>query len=535
MTQSQATQTHSGLFAGYDLGGFFDEMFDNQGRPRPHYEKLHRTLGAMTATEFRARCELADLTLVNQGITFTVYGDAQGVEKPFPVDLVPRIVPAGEWAHVSRGLEQRVRALNLFLHDVYHDGKILKDGVVPRELIVNAPNYRRAFVGANVPGDIYIHVCGTDLIRDENGTYRVLEDNCRTPSGVSYMIENRLILMRVFPSLFRENRVRPVDGYTSVLLRNLRQLSPAGRDDPVVVLLSPGVYNSAYFEHAFLAQQMGIELVEGRDLYVQDNCVFMKTTQGSKRVDVIYRRIDDDYLDPLAFRPESALGVPGIVNAYRAGNVALANGIGTGVADDKAVYPYVPDMIRYYLGEEPILDQVYTYCGWRPTDLKYMLENMGNLVVKATNESGGYGMLIGPQATKEEIAKFQEIVKAKPREYIAQPLISLSRSPCFFSDGFEGRHVDLRPYILTGKDGVTIVPGGLSRVALRKGSYVVNSSQGGGSKDTWVAVEDEPEVDEFAKLRAFATQAADSQRGSDSEGVASAAQSQTQSMRSAGC
>jgi uncharacterized circularly permuted ATP-grasp superfamily protein len=491
MIQSQASPPHAGLFEGYDLAGFFDEMFDADGAPRRHYRRLHGALGGMSATEFRARCELADLTLVNQGITFTVYGDAQGVEKPFPVDLVPRIVPAEEWAVLKRGLEQRVRALNLFLHDVYHEGKILKDGVVPRELVVNAPNFRRGFVGADVPGDIYVHVCGTDLIRDADGTYRVLEDNCRTPSGVSYMLENRLILMRVFPSLFRENRIRPVDGYAASLLRNLRQLAPAGRDDPTVVILTPGVYNSAYFEHSYLAQQMGIELVEGRDLFVDDNCVYMKTTTGPTRVDVVYRRIDDDFLDPLAFRPESALGVPGLVNAYRAGNVALANGIGTGVADDKAIYPYVPAMIRYYLGEEALLDQVHTYMGWKPDDLKYILERMPELVIKATNESGGYGMLIGPQATHSEIEEFRQKVRENPREYIAQPLISLSRSPCFFSDGFEGRHVDLRPYILCGKDDVTIVPGGLTRVALRKGSYVVNSSQGGGSKDTWVLFEDD--------------------------------------------
>jgi uncharacterized circularly permuted ATP-grasp superfamily protein len=535
MTQSQATHTQPGLFAGYDLGGFFDEMFDARGLPRPHYEKLLRTLGSLSATEFRARCELADLTLVNQGITFTVYGDAQGVEKPFPVDLVPRIVPAAEWTKLARGLEQRVRALNLFLHDVYHEEKILKEGRIPRELVVNAPNYRRAFVGANVPGDIYIHVCGSDLIRDHDGTYRVLEDNCRTPSGVSYMIENRLILMRAFPSLFRENRVRPVDDYTSVLLHNLRQLCPAGRDDPVVVLMSPGVYNSAYFEHAFLAQQMGIELVEGRDLFVQDNCVYMKTTQGPKRVDVIYRRIDDDFLDPLSFRPESALGVAGIVNSYRAGNVALANGIGTGVADDKAVYPYVPEMIRFYLGEEPLLEQVPTYCAWRPDELKFILENMASLVVKATNESGGYGMLIGPQATRDEIAAFRGLVRAKPREYIAQPLISLSRSPCFFSDGFEGRHVDLRPYILTGKDGVTIVPGGLSRVALRKGSYVVNSSQGGGSKDTWVLVDDETENEELSRISAHAAKRSGTQEQSQAAHSDGVSQSQAQSLRSAGC
>lgn len=492
MLQSQTSAAPTGLFTGYDEEGFFDEMFSADAGVRAHYRQLYERLSGMTATEFRARCELADLTLVNQGITFTVYGDAQGVEKPFPVDLVPRIVPADEWRHLERGLEQRVRALNLFLHDVYHDGKIMSDGIIPRDLVVNAPNYRRAFIGANVPGDIYIHVCGTDLIRDEKGTYRVLEDNCRTPSGVSYMIENRLILMRVFPGLFRENRVRPVDNYAAALLKNLRDLAPPGRDDPTVVLLSPGVFNSAYFEHAFLAQRMGIELVEGRDLFVDSNQVFMKTTRGPQRVDVVYRRVDDDFLDPLAFRPDSLLGVPGLVNAYRAGTVALANGIGTGVADDKAVYPYVPAMIRYYLGEEPILEQVETYMGWKPDDLTYILENLDKLVVKATNESGGYGMLMGPQATIAEREEFAGKIKANPRDYIAQPLIALSRSPCFFSDGFEGRHVDLRPYILCGKEDVTIIPGGLTRVALRKGSYVVNSSQGGGSKDTWVLNDEQP-------------------------------------------
>jgi uncharacterized circularly permuted ATP-grasp superfamily protein len=483
-----------GLFAGYEQAEFFDEMFERDGRPRLHYAILASRLGSMTAIEFRARCELADLTLVNQGITFTVYGDNQGVEKPFPVDLVPRVVPAAEWNHIERGLKQRVRALNLFLQDVYHDGLILKDGKIPRELIVNAPNYRRAFVGANVPGDIYIHVCGTDLIRDADGTYRVLEDNCRTPSGVSYMLENRQILTRVFPSLFRENTVRPIDNYAAALHANLRELAPPGRDDPTVVLLTPGVFNSAYFEHSFLAQQMGIELVEGRDLFVDNNLVFMKTTHGPQRVDVVYRRIDDDFLDPLAFRPESALGVAGLVNAYRAGNVALANGIGTGVADDKAVYPYVPTMIRYYLGEEPILEQVPTYMGWRDDEREYILDHIGELVIKATNESGGYGMLIGPQASASECSAFAEKVRRNPREYIAQPLIALSRSPCFFSNGFEGRHVDLRPYILCGREEITIVPGGLTRVALRKGSYVVNSSQGGGSKDTWVLSEQSPQT-----------------------------------------
>ncbi len=490
MKQEQIQTPYTGLFAGYDTGEFFDEMFE-LGGPRRHYANLSKTLGSLTNNEFRARCELADLTLIHQGITFTVYGDTKGVEKPFPIDLVPRIIPADEWSHLSKGLAQRVRALNLFLHDVYHDGKILKDGVVPRDLIVNAPNYRRSFVGANVPGDIYVHICGTDLIRDLDGTYRVLEDNCRTPSGVSYMLENRMILMRVFPSLFRENRVRPIDAYATHLLHNLRQLAPGGRDEPNVVLLTPGVYNSAYFEHSFLAQQMGIELVEGRDLFVEDNTVFMKTTRGPQRVDVVYRRVDDDFLDPLVFRPDTALGVAGLVNAYRTGNVALANGIGTGVADDKAVYPFVPAMIRYYLDQDPILDQVETYMGWKANDLEYICHHASKLVIKATNESGGYGMLIGPQASKAELKEFVEKVQANPRGYIGQPLISLSRSPCFFDGGFEGRHVDLRPYILCGKDDVTIVPGGLTRVALRKGSYVVNSSQGGGSKDTWVLTENQ--------------------------------------------
>ncbi|MFZ4506395.1 MAG: circularly permuted type 2 ATP-grasp protein [Fimbriimonas sp.] len=481
----------TGLFSGYDEGGFFDELFE-RGEPRPHYRRLVESLNQLTVEEFRARTAMAELTLVNQGITFTVYGDEEGTEKPFPVDLIPRVVPAGEWSHIEKGLIQRVTALNLFLHDIYHEGKILRDGVVPRDLIVLAPNFRREFVGADVPGGIYVHICGTDLIRDHDGTYRVLEDNCRTPSGVSYMIENRLILMRVFPSLFRENRVLPVEGYTTHLLANLRELAPPHRENPEVVLLSPGAYNSAYFEHCFLAQQMGIELVEGRDLFVDDNVVYMKTTRGPKRVDVVYRRVDDDFLDPLVFRPESLLGVPGIVNAYRAGNVALANGIGTGVADDKMVYPFVPAMIRYYLDQEPILEQVPTHLGFEPDGLAYMLEHMEQLVIKAANESGGYGMLIGPQATKEELAEFRTRVKADPRNYIGQPLVALSRHPCFIGENFEGRHVDLRPYVLCGREKVTVVSGGLTRVALRKGSYVVNSSQGGGSKDTWVLAEDSP-------------------------------------------
>jgi uncharacterized circularly permuted ATP-grasp superfamily protein len=475
------------LFDAYQTDGFYDEMFQPDGQPRPHYRKLYQRLRALTAEEFRRRVQLADLTLINQGITFAVYGDERGAEKPWPFDLIPRIIPAEEWETIELGLKQRLTALNLFLHDVYHEQKILNDHVVPRELIVGAAHYRREFEGAEPPGGIYVHICGSDLIRDGDGTYRVLEDNLRTPSGVSYVLENRIILTRVLPTLFRDMAVRPVDHYTTQLLHNLRELAPAGREEaPTVVLLTPGMYNSAYFEHAFLAQQLGIELVEGRDLFCDDNVVYMKTTKGPQRVDVIYRRVDDDFLDPLVFRPESVLGVPGLVHAYRAGNVALANSIGTGVADDKVVYAYVPRIIEYYLKEKPILPNVETYLAWNPTHLQHILANLDKLVVKAANESGGYGMLMGPQASREEREAFAAQLKANPRNYIAQPLIALSRAPAFVDDHFEGRHVDLRPYLLYGKTEITLIPGALTRVALRKGSYVVNSSQGGGSKDTWV-------------------------------------------------
>jgi uncharacterized circularly permuted ATP-grasp superfamily protein len=475
------------LFASYQIDTFYDEMFQPDGQPRPHYRRLYQRLEEMSLEEFRRRCHLAEQTLISQGITFAVYGDVQGVEKPFPFDLIPRIIPAEEWEHLDRGLKQRLTALNLFLHDIYHDQKILRDNVVPRELVVGAVNFRREFIGADPPGGIYVHICGTDLVRDGGGTYRVLEDNLRTPSGVSYVLENRIILTRVMPHLFRDLPVRPVDHYTTQLLMNLTELAPAGRsDNPNVVLLTPGVYNSAYFEHCFLAQQLGVELVEGRDLFVEDNIVYMRTTRGPQRVDVIYRRVDDDFLDPLTFRADSMLGVPGLVNAYRAGNVGLANSIGTGVADDKVIYAYVPRIIEYYLGEKPILPNVDTYLAWDTSDQKYILENLDKLVVKAANESGGYGMLMGPQASAAERAEFAEKIKAKPRNYIAQPLVSLSRTPCLVEDHFEGRHVDLRPYLLYGRNGITIIPGALTRVALRRGSYVVNSSQGGGSKDTWV-------------------------------------------------
>jgi uncharacterized circularly permuted ATP-grasp superfamily protein len=479
------------LFDSYQTDDFYDEMFLPDGQPRPHYRKLHQRLSQMSLDDFRRRCQLADLTLMNQGITFVVYGDDRGTEKTWPFDLIPRIVPADEWDHIERGLKQRLTALNLFLHDVYHDGKIFNDYVVPRDLVLGAAHYRREFQGADPPGGIYVHVCGTDLIRDGDGVYRVLEDNLRTPSGVSYVLENRSILTRVLPQLFRDLHVRPVDHYTTQLLHNLRALAPAhSQEAPNVVLLTPGVYNSAYFEHAFLAQQLGIALVEGRDLFVDNNVVYMKTTKGPERVDVIYRRVDDDFLDPLTFRPDSLLGAPGLVNAYRAGNVALANSIGTGVADDKVVYAFVPRMIQYYLNEEPILPNVDTFLASNPQHLNHILANLDKLVVKAANESGGYGMLMGPQSSQDEREEFARRLQANPRNYIAQPLVSLSRAPAFFDDHFEGRHIDLRPYILYGRDDITIIPGGLTRVALRRGSYVVNSSQGGGSKDTWVLARD---------------------------------------------
>ena len=480
------------LFDNYQTNGFYDEMFQPDGQPRPHYWKLFQRLTGLSLEDFRRRCQLAELTLINQGITFAVYGSDQGVEKPFPFDLIPRIIPADEWELIERGLKQRLTALNMFIHDVYHDQKILADRIVPRDLIVNAAHFRREFIGADPPGGIYVHICGSDLIRDHHGTYKVLEDNLRTPSGVSYVLENRIILTRVLPQLFQDLPVRPVDHYTTQLLANLRELAPEGRkESPNVVLLTPGVYNSAYFEHAFLAQQLGIELVQGRDLFVENNIVYMKTTKGPERVDVIYRRVDDDFLDPLVFRGDSALGAAGLVNAYRSGNVALANSIGTGVADDKVIYAYVPQIIKYYLDQEPILDNVETFLASEPSQMQYILDNLENLVVKAANESGGYGMLMGPQSSQTERAEFAEKIKANPRNYIAQPLISLSQAPSFVDEtSAEGRHVDLRPYILYGQKEITIVPGALTRVALRKGSYVVNSSQGGGSKDTWVLAHD---------------------------------------------
>ncbi|HVG26235.1 MAG TPA: circularly permuted type 2 ATP-grasp protein [Acidobacteriaceae bacterium] len=469
----------------YKLDRAYDEMFATEEELHSHYEPLLNLLTELAPEEIQRRKQAADLSFLNQGITFTVYGREEGTERIFPYDLLPRIITSAEWERVERGLTQRITALNLFLKDIYNDGRILQDNVVPRELVYSCPQYRRQMMGLQVPRNVYVAICGTDLIRLENGDFVVLEDNLRVPSGVSYMLTNRRVMKRIFPRLFRNYNVRPIENYTQLLLGTLRSLAPEGRPEPNIVLLSPGVFNSAYFEHAYLARQMGIELVEGRDMVVHDNICYMRTTSGLRRVDVIYRRVDDDFIDPLAFRPDTILGVAGLFNAYRAGNVTLANAFGTGVADDKALYAYVPAIIRYYLKEDPILQNVETFLCYREKDREYVLANLDKLVVKAVGESGGYGMLIGPHASKAEREVFAGRIKANPRNYIAQPTISFSRAPCMIGDVLEPRHVDLRPYVLYG-DKVTIVPGGLTRVALTRGSLVVNSSQGGGSKDTWV-------------------------------------------------
>jgi len=471
----------------YKTEDFFDEMFLEGGGVRPHYQKIAEKLLELDPAEHKRKQTAVDLAFMRGGVTFTVYNDDQGTERIFPFDLVPRVIPQTEWQTLEKGLTQRIMALNLFLHDIYHEQKILKDRIIPPHYILGAKHFRREFMGFNVPKDIYIHICGTDLIRDHAGNYLVLEDNLRCPSGASYMLENRAALKRAFPDLYRSARVQPVDSYGEDLRKVLQYVSPPslGSGQPNVVLLTPGVFNSAYFEHAFLARQMGIPIVEGRDLVVRDARVYMRTTSGLVPVDVIYRRIDDDFLDPTVFRPDSLLGVPGLVHAYRSGNVSLANSIGTGVADDKVVYCFVPKIIKYYLGEEPILQNVETFMASESEDRQYILENLDKLVVKSANEAGGYGMLMGPWAGKEEISAFREQVLANPRNFIAQHPISLSRHPTWCEGNMEGRHVDLRPYILYGEK-ISITPGGLTRVALRKGSLVVNSSQGGGSKDTWV-------------------------------------------------
>jgi uncharacterized circularly permuted ATP-grasp superfamily protein len=485
----QVQSAQGNLFRDYQIGAFLDEMFAAPAKARRHYAKTFQELAGMSAAQFEELRALADSFFLLQGITFTVYSDGRGTERLFPFDLVPRILPHSEWDHIERGLGQRVRALNLFLQDVYGPQRILKDRIVPRSLVYSCRQFRREMIGLEVPRGIHTHISGIDLVRDSaTGEYLVLEDNVRTPSGISYVLENRQVMTRTFPRAFELHEVLPVDHYPAELCQILRLLSPRGGDQPVMVLLTPGIHNSAYFEHTFLAQQMGVELVEGRDLVVDCDIVYMKTIRGLTRVDVIYRRIDDDFLDSLAFRADSVLGVPGLMGAYRAGNVALANAVGNGVADDKAVYAYVPAIIRYYLGEDPVLNNVETYICSRPEHLAYALDNLPKLVVKAVGESGGYGMLIGPTAGRDQIAQFRERLRADPRNYIAQPVIALSRCPSYdpAAGVMAGRHIDLRPYCLFNGEKVVIVPGGLTRVALQAGSLVVNSSQGGGSKDTWV-------------------------------------------------
>ena len=470
---------------GYLLDGAYDEMFSSDGQVRPEYQELLKAFLGMPAEELHARKLSSDASFMTQGVTFTVYGREEGTERIFPYDLLPRLITGREWEHIEKGLAQRITALNLFLRDVYHEGKILGDGVIPREVVYTCKHFRREMRGLQVPRNIYIAITGTDLLRLSNGEFVVLEDNLRVPSGVSYMLTNRRAMKRTLPKLFLSHRIRPIDHYAQLLLSTLRSLAPEGRPEPTIVLLTPGVYNSAYFEHTYLARQMGVELVQGRDLLVHDNIVYMRTTAGLRRVDVIYRRVDDDFCDPLVFRPDSVLGVSGLLNAYRSGNVTLANAFGTGLADDKAIYAWIPAIIRYYLNEDPILNNVETYLLTDPKHRRHVLDNLERMVVKPVGESGGYGMLIGPTSTREQREKFREVIEADPRNFIAQPVLNFSRAPCLIGSSIEPRHVDLRPYILFG-DQINIVPGGLTRVALQKGSLVVNSSQGGGSKDTWV-------------------------------------------------
>jgi uncharacterized circularly permuted ATP-grasp superfamily protein len=463
----------------------YDEMYQESGEARGHYRALARWLAETSPEQLREKRREADLFFHRVGITFTVYGDEDGVERLIPFDTIPRIIPRSEWDLLERGLRQRVTALNRFLHDVYHGQEILRAGVIPAEQVLTHEAYQVAMAGLDLPHQVYCHIAGVDIVRNGDGQYYVLEDNLRTPSGVSYMLENRRMMMRLFPELFEQHNVAPVEHYPQLLLETLRACTPRGARDPVVVVLTPGQYNSAYFEHAFLAQQMGVELVEACDLFVKDGNVYMHTTSGHQRVDVIYRRIDDPYLDPLAFRPDSVLGVPGLLAAYRAGNVALANAIGAGVADDKSMYPYVPEMIRFYLGEEPVLQNVQTWQLRNPNDLRYALDHLPELVVKEVQGSGGYGMLVGPAASSTEIEVFRARIRAEPGKYIAQPTLALSTCPTYVDAGVAPRHLDLRPFVLSGRE-VRLVPGGLTRVALKNGSLVVNSSQGGGTKDTWV-------------------------------------------------
>jgi uncharacterized circularly permuted ATP-grasp superfamily protein len=460
-------------------------MFAAPGQPRPHYETLFEHLDGVPVDEMERRHRVADLIMRRQGITFTVYGRGAGVERIIPFDPIPRVISAEEWERLRKGLEQRVRALNTFVHDVYHERHILRDRAVPPELVLGAPGYRRECVGLRVPRDVYIHVSGIDLIRDSRGDYLVLEDNARTPSGVSYVLKNRQVMKQVFPFFFQQYNVRPIDDYAANLLAMLRHIDPSGNPDPTVAVLTPGVFNSAYFEHSFLARQMGVELVEGRDLLFDGGMVFMRTTRGPKKIDVLYRRVDDDFLDPLVFRRDSRIGIAGMYAALRAGNLGIANALGTGVCDDKGIYPFVPDMIRYYLREDPILSNVETFRPLDPKHKQYILANLDKLVVKAVDGSGGYGMLIGPASTAAERDEFARKIEADPRKFIAQPTICLSQSPTLVDGRIGGRHIDLRPFVLFGEE-IKVLPGGLTRVALPEGSLVVNSSQGGGTKDTWV-------------------------------------------------
>jgi uncharacterized circularly permuted ATP-grasp superfamily protein len=477
-------------FDSYDPGeGFYDELFSAPNQPRPEALPLIERIHSLSPGDLTQRQRAAQQAFFKLGVTFGVYSDEQGGERIFPFDIIPRIISSAEWQRLEQGLKQRIHALNLFIDDLYHDQKIVKDGIIPAELIVSATGFLPPCIGLDPPGGIWCHITGTDLVRDKDGQWYVLEDNLRCPSGVSYVLENRRVMKNTFPALFQQMNIQAVDDYPSHLLETLLHLTPSQLDNPTVVVLTPGSYNSAYFEHSFLAQQMGVELVEGRDLVVADGYLQMRTTRGLRRVDVVYRRIDDIFIDPTTFRPDSLLGIPGLMEVYRAGRVGIANALGTGVADDKVIYAYVPQIIKYYLGEEQLLPNVPTYLCWIPEQQQYVLEHLDELVVKSADESGGYGMLIGPHASPAERQDFAQRIKAHPRKYIAQPTLCLSRVPTLLSNGEtlqpEGCHVDLRPYILYGKE-IYVHPGGLTRVALKRGSLVVNSSQGGGSKDTWV-------------------------------------------------
>jgi uncharacterized circularly permuted ATP-grasp superfamily protein len=479
------TLTRNGLFKDYDPAGYFCEMFGTPAHPAVHTQEIRDRLQSMKLATLHRRAQATDRELFNLGITFTVYSDRNAIDRVLPFDVIPRVISREDWQHVESGCVQRVSALNHFIHDIYHDQRILKDGIVPADLVLKNPNYRPEMLGLDLPFGAYVNICGIDIVRDGTGTFRVLEDNARTPSGVSYVVENRHLMLRAFPDLADNIGLRQVSDYGMRLRDALAEIAPAGVDDPKIVLLSPGVFNSAYFEHVFLAREMGVPLVEGRDLVVDGGQVYMKTTGGLQRVDVIYRRIDDNFLDPAQFNPESMLGVRGLFAAYRSGRVALANAVGTGVADDKALYAYMPRIVRYYLSEDAILHNVETHLCREPEGLAYTLANLASLVVKPVGESGGYGVVVGPKASMEDLAECRERLRENPANYISQSVVDLSVCPTLVEEGIEPRHVDLRPYIITGRSS-WVLPGGLTRVALRKGSLVVNSSQGGGTKDTWV-------------------------------------------------